>query len=726
MYKRDLEKLRMLNATPAMINALKEPGREKHWYDNKTNKYKYHLAARCQNLEGMLKVSICTREDIEKGILSPKWDIFINYEGDEYITRERQQDGTYKWREAYIYNLEDGNDYWSRRNYDHYMYFNPGGKQSIKALLKTEGGGFEGIRKWQEGCKRRREDARLKKLTDQWDEEMSLVKELPKGFEDWWHHKGFSQNYIFYKGAGAKEGFCTSCIKKISLKTDPKHNIEGKCPVCHSKVTYISRAKKTTKMRTWFQEVSCLQKYKDGFIKRDFSVRRTDIKSDIGINKSEFKAWETQRTIITDDGCRVFVYGDFKRRGNRWFLSNDQMIRRGSENMFPKNLSQVMKRRHTAYPIARKNGCECGITYFLAVEKKYPVIEMVYKAGLYALGNQMIDEGYTGLKTFIPIPQVNKKDLPSKLGIDRARMARLKAINGKITALLWLQHEKEIDTIIRDEDIMLMDNMKIQPETIKKSNVGKLLSISKICNYLRKQISMRDPKRLRRGTYSIWTDWNDYVDMMKKLKMDTKNELLLKPKDITIAHNELVARLSMKESKKEIKAKEKKFKTAQELMAAGDLKKYEYEGEKYCIIAPEGIEDIYKEGLALKHCIHTCDIYFQRIDIKETYLLFLRRTQARDTPWYTLEIEPGGNIRQKKSVLNEAYSDLEDAMPFLKEWQQWVKKNLSKEDKELAKKSDKARRDGYAKLRADKKIIWHGRLQGTLLVDALEDDFMEV
>ena len=37
------------------------------------------------------------------------------------------------------------------------------------------------------------------------------------------------------------------------------------------------------------------------------------------------------------------------------------------------------------------------------------------------------------------------------------------------------------------------------------------------------------------------------------------------------------------------------------------------------------------------------------------------------------------NIRQKKSVLNEAYKDLDDAMPFLQEWQQWVKKNLSEE-----------------------------------------------
>ena len=94
-------------------------------------------------------------------------------------------------------------------------------------------------------------------------------------------------------------------------------------------------------------------------------------------------------------------------------------------------------------------------------------------------------------------------------------------------------------------------------------------------------------------------------------------------------------------------------------------------------------------------------------------------------PWYTLEIEPGGNIRQKKSVLNEAYKDLDDALPFLRKWQQWVEKNLSAEDKKLAEKSDKARKDGYKQLREEKKLIWHGRLQGTLLVDALENDFME-
>ena len=75
MRKSELEKLRTLNATPAMIRALQEPG-TKRYYSGKINEEKYHLAARCQQLGGYLKISICTREDISKKVYTPKWDIF--------------------------------------------------------------------------------------------------------------------------------------------------------------------------------------------------------------------------------------------------------------------------------------------------------------------------------------------------------------------------------------------------------------------------------------------------------------------------------------------------------------------------------------------------------------------------------------------------------------------------------------------------------------------------
>lgn len=389
--------------------------------------------------------------------------------------------------------------------------------------------------------------------------------------------------------------------------------------------------------------------------------------------------------------------------------------------MYRKNLSRILKNIHTAYPIAMKHGYNTGsLTFFLAMERKYPAIEMAYKAGLITLGEDLLNNHYYLDKV---LNKQAKGELAKVLGIDNARMKRLKQMNGDLISLKWLQYEKRLDTILRDCDIETLSKADIEPETMQKAKVSKYLSIEKICNYLNKQAEFRGA--MGKGLWTIWSDWNDYIDMMEKMKMDCTKELLLKPKDVRMAHNELTARMSMKKSKKEINARAKKYKAAQQLMESGELKKYEYTDGTYCIVAPKGIADIYEEGLTLKHCIHTCDIYFQRIDIKESYLLFLRRADAPDKPWYTIEIEPGGNIRQKKSVLNEAYKDLDDALPFLQKWQQWVKKNLSEEDKKLAEKSDAARKAGYAKLREDKKIIWHGRLQGTLLADALEEDFME-
>ena len=146
-------------------------------------------------------------------ILKPKWDIFINYEGESYTTRERQEDGTYKWRKAMIDNLEEG--YWYNRKYDTYMYFNAGGIYTIKKLLKTKHAGSAGIMEWQQSCKRRREDKRINEQIDKRDEVMKPIGEPPKGFRDWYQHNGFDgSNFIYYKGAGAKTGYCTDVYKR--------------------------------------------------------------------------------------------------------------------------------------------------------------------------------------------------------------------------------------------------------------------------------------------------------------------------------------------------------------------------------------------------------------------------------------------------------------------------------------------------------------------------------
>ena len=142
-------------------------------------------------------------------------------------------------------------------------------------------------------------------------------------------------------------------------------------------------------------------------------------------------------------------------------------------------------------------------------------------------------------------------------------------------------------------------------------------------------------------------------------------------------------------------------------------------------MAPKGIEDIIKEGTSLKHCIHTCDFYFDRIGRRESYLLFLRWKERPDTPYYTLEVEPSGNIRQKRTLGDNQNADFQEAVSFLKKWQKEIKKRLTKEEEELAAVSDELRRQNYKQIREEKKIVWHGKLAGKLLADVLENDFME-
>lgn len=113
------------------------------------------------------------------------------------------------------------------------------------------------------------------------------------------------------------------------------------------------------------------------------------------------------------------------------------------------------------------------------------------------------------------------------------------------------------------------------------------------------------------------------------------------------------------------------------------------------------------------------------ISSEESYIVFLRQTDKPNRPWYTLEIEPGGTIRQKRSYSNEQYSDLQEAVPFLKEWQQVVQKRMDEKERKLAVESKEKRNKEFEELTVNGNIIHTGRYAGKLLVDELMKDLME-
>ena len=153
--------------------------------------------------------------------------------------------------------------------------------------------------------------------------------------------------------------------------------------------------------------------------------------------------------------------------------------------------------------------------------------------------------------------------------------------------------------------------------------------------------------------------------------------------------------------------------------------KYEYTGEMYSIVVPSGVRDVMREGDALSHCVGKSDRYWERIEQQEAYILFLRKTAEIDKPYYTLEVEPNGTIRQKRTYFDRQNDDLKDAEQFLKEWQKVVSERLTESDREKAEKSKVLRLQEFEQLRQDDIRIHTGDLAGQRLVDVLVSDLME-
>lgn len=92
---------------------------------------------------------------------------------------------------------------------------------------------------------------------------------------------------------------------------------------------------------------------------------------------------------------------------------------------------------------------------------------------------------------------------------------------------------------------------------------------------------------------------------------------------------------------------------------------------------------------------------------------------------YTLEVEPNGTIRQKRTYFDRQNDDLKDAEKFLKEWQKVVSERLTESDREKAEKSKVLRLQEFEQLRQDDIRIHTGDLAGQRLVDVLVSDLME-
>ena len=226
-------------------------------------------------------------------------------------------------------------------------------------------------------------------------------------------------------------------------------------------------------------------------------------------------------------------------------------------------------------------------------------------------------------------------ELTKALGITKGQLANVECLND----LLWcvfnynnkLKYKEETIITIRDY-IKRPDN-----EFINLLNVTKM-SLLQFANYI--------PTLRKNCIY--FANYNNYIMTCASLKKQVTSNTINRPKNIKSAINKVKIENNIINNPilKELKQTTDKVELQQTF---DDLKLYEYNDKNYSIITPDKPEDVFYEGIALNHCVANSNIYLKRIYEHESYILFLRKTNDIETPWYTLEVEPGGIIRQKKN-----------------------------------------------------------------------------
>lgn len=722
MKKSRLLKMQELPATETMLAAARKDVPVKvgsGW--NTSYRCRYSGFARSAVEDGILKITLYDPDAMRLGGTLPVYEIFMEKEKQQFLTYDRAHD---KWRTAKIDCLE-----WQAKGSNSVWISAVDDAQIRQYLASDEKNLYQAILKFQRAVREVELDRRHSKETDPWDAELSQTPPLPKDWEWWVNKVGIQTNYIFYayRRGGAKHGYCTYCEKDVALKRPPHHNEEGKCPRCRHKVTFKSKGKITEFLRSPTECVYLAQKCADGFVVRQFHVNREHRKEENAI-VSKTSGFERQRVFYRADlSSHPYHWGWYKQRRVRWVEGIDEYINTGMGysyneycyqpgSIYGKTLPSIaplLARTGLIEYVKRCRGCVSPNWYLLA-RGRFPRIEQICKAGLSRLTVECM-ENVNAVRSCIR--KESETSLVKALALDTHRLSRLRTHDGGAIMLDWLQREKCSGRIIPDDVLRWLEQEKIHVSDV--SFILDRMSEQQVCNYLQRQKSeMRDPLR-----HIIYT-WKDYLSMADKLGIDTNDEIVYRVKLLRQRHDELVQQLQKREREMEAAATARRYRKV-----AGICRlikpKYEYTGEVYSIVVPSGVRDIMREGDALSHCVGKADRYWERIEQHEAYVLFLRKTAEIDKPYYTLEVEPNGTIRQKRTYFDRQNDDLKDAEKFLKEWQKVVAGRLTESDRKKAEKSKDLRTQEFEQLRRDDVRIHVGDLAGQRLVDVLVADLME-
>ena len=726
MKKKELLAIRCPRATTAMLRLAVEDKKENRTgYRYGKELYQRQLYLRCTLQEHLLQVALFLPDYMRAGARAPAYRLFVDTVQRKFLTYDM---AAQKWRSSKIDTLLDSG-YTCYEVSQNSTWITSRDNTLLQTALQSVRGGYLGILQYQLDIRREELERSYKRETASWDLELEQIPPRPRDWERWVDHVAIPEHFVFYdyKKGGAKRGYCTYCGREVPIAGRPLHNHKGVCSCCHRPITFKALGR-VGHFHTKDYCAHLLQQCRDGLVLREFWVRRSYDRDTY--RTVDLSCFEDQRFLyLRENGlkCHRYYWGEYRDKSYRWIAGVPPRLYGyhywygrpdgGQGRVYGRTLASLARgelRQTGLVDWIRAKKMVADPRRYLALWDKLPRFEQIWKAGLTKLEEECW-KTLDSVRRRVKAPQ--ERELTRALGLDKQQFGRFRAANGDCNYLDWLHWETELGKPISDEMIGWFTLRNIQADELRF--IRDRMKPVQIYNYLHRQAL-----EICMEARQVLTTWKDYLSMAEQLGLDTHDEIIYRARLLQQRHDELVIQMHQKDAAEAAREVLETFPHV-DAICRSIKEKYAYTGETYSIVVPDGVQDIITEGRVLSHCVDAKKRYWDRIQRHESYILFLRRTESPHLPYYTLEVEPDGTIRQKRTKFNRQEADIEEATTFLLEWQKVVAGRLTQQDRKRSQKSRVLREKEFAQMRKDHVVISTGDLAGQSLAEVLMADLME-
>lgn len=570
---------------------------------------------------------------------------------------------------------------------------------------------------------------------------MDKVPDVPDGIKEWINQRELGGQDYMLKDRETGLWTCSSCGKesketqiKTESKTKPRNNDIVICPKCKKRVQILTR-KKTVDVFTHFalvqpidDEMSVIRHFKAEISCEPKKRKEIGIEEEIRIimykNAQGFSKGNalSQRRIcgiyyeqynkpawVPDGGHHEGCFDNKSNPANKAEYQGylyDQGIEEAFKNTAYEEWSRLFIQMSAAGIKANYNRLMCTQDDVNLIG----LIELLFKGRFIRLLREESDNISYWSKAYRGPLRLSGSSIEDVFAIgDRQKINRIREKNGGESMLYWMRWSDNHKQKISDKTLEWLLANGIDPGDM--AWIKCRFSLEQAMNYIERQ---RKEQYKKKSVKQIIAQYEDYMSMCDKLHKNTTDEMVFRPRELKRRHDEAVAEIERLNAQLKADEYSKKFGDAEKVLQT-IREKFEYVGDGFFIKVPERIVDIVSEGNYLHHCAGATDRYFDRIKSHETYICFLRKVEEPDVPFYTIEVEPGGTIRQHRGMFDEE-PELDQVKPFLREWQKEIRKRMSKKDHELAAVSKEKRKANIEELKEK---------NNTRVLNGLMEDFME-